>query len=87
MKKKIYSLTIGKNSVKLTSKKDIQFARNIIRLKAYFAFLLKLSKSPIDFVTFDKIVREVINHKMIGLTEQELTMSIAKFGKNLKSRN
>ena len=82
-----FVLTIGENSVKLTNKKDIQSARNLIRLKAYFSFLLRLSKSPIDFVTFDRIVREVINYKAVGLTDEEFTLSISKFGKKLNCRN
>ena len=85
MKKKLYSLTIGENSVKLTSKKDIQSARNIIRLKAYLAFVKMLSKTPkITFGEFQEIIRSAINHKAIGLTDKEFDISILKFGENIK---
>jgi len=80
-----FVLTIGENSVKLTSKKDIQSARNIIRLKAYLAFVKMLSKTPkITFGEFQEIIRSAINHKAIGLTDKEFDISILKFGENIK---
>jgi len=83
--KKTYSLSIGKNSVKLTKKKDIESARNIIRLKAYFAFADSLKATPeITFLEFQEIIRDAIKPDTIGLTKKEFAISILKFGENLK---
>jgi len=83
--KKTYSLSIGANSVKLTKKKDIESARDIFRLKAYFAFVDILIKKPeLSFTEFQAIIRSAINHKAIGMTDKEFEVSILQFGEKLK---
>ncbi len=58
--------------------------KNVAALQAYFAFAKALRENVKTFEEFDRTIREVINHKSFGMTDDELTRSITVFGGHLE---
>lgn len=53
-------------------------------LKAFFAFAHALRSFVQTFAEFNRIVRETINHKSFGMTDEELSVAITNIGGDLE---
>jgi len=57
---------------------------NLAALQASFTFANSLSENVNTFEEFDRIIREVLNYKSFGMTDDELTRSITVIGGHLE---